>query len=179
MEKFNYNEAKDVAMKLGLLAGFMWAASFLVFVYSFPGSMAEVGYLVGMASVIVIGMRLRRLRKSVEGMSLMNTWWVAWFTFMCAMLLTTAVQYVYFNWFDEGRMLEGIMTLLQDEKVVSVYTEAGGKEMLEQLTKSINELADLSIRQLVMSFMSSNMMMGLIASILSTLMTIGSGKLKS
>lgn len=172
MEKFNYNEAKDVAMRLGLVAGAMWIASFYGFVYGFPGGWAEVAYLLGMASVPVMGMRLRRIRRSTPQMTLGQVWWVAWFTFMCAMLLTTAAQYVYFGWLDHGRLVGGILQLLQDEKVVAAYTEAGGSEMLGQLTEGVKALGEVSTRELVMSFMSSNMMIGLIASILSTLMTI-------
>lgn len=179
MEKFNYNEAKDVAMKLGLVAGGMWLVSFYGFVYSFPSGMAELSYLLGMASVPVIGMKLRRIRSVVEGMSLMNAWWVAWFTFMCAMLLTTAGQYIYFGWLDNGRLVEGILTLLQDEQVVKVYSEAGGAEMLSQLTEGVKSLSEVGIRELVMSFMSSNMMIGLIASILTALMTIGTKKIEN
>lgn len=172
MDKFNYNEAKDVAMRLGLIAGGMWAVSFLLFVYTFPGAMAEVGYLLGMASVPVMGMRMRRLRRSVPGMTLGQVWWVAWFTFMCAMLLTTAVQYVYFGWLDDGRLMEGILTMMQDEEIVKAYGAAGGAEMLTELTEGIRTLGEVSVRELVMSFMSSNMMIGLVASVLSTLMTI-------
>lgn len=176
MDKFNYNEAKDVAMRLGLIAGGMWAVSFLLFVYTFPGAMAEVGYLLGMASVPVMGMRMRRLRRSVPGMTLGQVWWVAWFTFMCAMLLTTAGQYVYFGWLDNGRLVEGILAMLQDEQVVKAYTEAGGTEMLQQLTDGVKALGEVSVRELVMSFMSSNMMIGLIASIIATLCAIGAKK---
>lgn len=172
MEKFNYNEAKDVAMRLGLVAGTIWVASFLMVVYGYRGVMGEVGYLLGMASVPMIGMRLRRIRRSLEGMTLMNAWWVAWMTFMCAMLLTTAAQYVYFQWLDDGRMVEGILSLLRDEQVVKAYSEAGGQEMLGQLTSAVEQLGLLDVRELVMSFMSSNIMIGMLASILAALMTI-------
>lgn len=173
MTKFNYMEAKEDAMQLGLLTGCLWIASFALVVYNLPSVLAEIGYILGIASIPFVGLRLRKLRTLVCEMTLGRTLWVAWFTFMCAILLLTMAQYIYFAFLDNGRFVENILAMLSAKEVVDAYTEVGGAEMLEQVTESIKMLADTSVRELVMSFMTSNLMVGLGGSLVAALMTLG------
>lgn len=174
MKKYNFNEANELAMRLGLVAGTMWIASFSLVVWNIPSATMEFGYLLGIASIPVMGMQFRRLRRHVDGMSLRNTWWMSWFTFIYAVLLLTIAQYIYFRWIDNGRMVEGLLALISNPEVTEVYRQMGNEKMLNELKDAVSLMGEAPIKELVMSFMSSNLLIGMLSSFLATFMTIGS-----
>ena len=106
-------------------------------------------------------------------MNTLRCWWMTWFSFMCTVLLTTAVQYMYFAWLDNGRIWAKMGSLFASKEVVEVYTQAGASDMLEQIQQLISEMPSLPVRDVVMSLMTSNLFIGFIFSVLSLLFIIG------
>lgn len=174
MEMFDYREARRYAMQLGLKVAGTWIISFLMFVYLFPSMVSQLAYLVGLSSIALAGIQIRRYRQQEESLTMLRCWWVSWFTYMCCALLTTAAQYIYFAWFDQGRLMGSMANLLASDEIREVYTQMQATDLLENLQRAVEELAALPVKELVMSLMSTNMILGLIFSILTLLCLIGS-----
>lgn len=173
METFDFKEARSKAMQIGLLGCAFWSGSFLLFVYTFPSFISELSTVLGLSSVAVVGGIVRRLRQENASMNTLRCWWMTWFSFMCTVLLTTAVQYMYFAWLDNGRIWAKMGSLFASKEVVEVYTQAGASDMLEQIQQLISEMPSLPVRDVVMSLMTSNLFIGFIFSVLSLLFIIG------
>ena len=161
-------------MQLGLSTAATWIVSFLMFVYLFPSIASQLAYPLGLSSIAVAGVRIRRYRQQEQSLTMLRCWWVSWFTFMCCVLLTTAAQYVYFAWFDNGRLTSSMANMLASEEVRQAYAMMQATDLLENLQRAVEELASIPVRELVMSLMSTNMILGLIFSILTLLCLIGS-----
>lgn len=159
-------------MKLGLAVSMTWIASFLVVVLTFPSGISQLGYLAGLLSIFVVGRELRR-RRQTTSMSFFVCLWVSWLTFLCVVLLTTAAQWLYFACFDKGSFFGSLLTYLNSDEVRQVYQDAQGTAFLEQLQGMMVDMQSLSVKDLVMSFMSVNLILGLLFSLFSLLFLIG------
>ncbi|MBQ0049763.1 MAG: DUF4199 domain-containing protein [Bacteroidales bacterium] len=172
MELINFSELRNYSMKLGLAVSMTWIASFLVVVLTFPSAISQLGYLAGLLSICVVGRELRRCRNA-KPMSFVACLWVSWLTFLCVVLLTTAVQWLYFACFDNGSFFGSLLTYLNSDEVRQVYHDPQGVAFLEQLQGLMVDIQSLSVKDLVMSFMSVNLILGLIFSLFSLLFLIG------
>lgn len=174
MEIFDYKEARRYAMRLGLAVAGTWVVSFLMFATSFPSMWAQLSYLVGLASIPLAGIKIRKYRQQEPSLNILRCAWVAWFTFFCCVLLTTAVQYGYFALIDEGRMCNNIANLLNSPEVEEAYKAMNATQMLENFKIAASELQTMSIKDFVMGLMSTNFLLGFFFAILSLLCLIGS-----
>lgn len=159
-------------MKLGLYVSLTWIVSFLTVVLAFPSSLSQMGYLLGLLSIVVVGRSLRRSR-SVSGWPFVTCLWVSWFTFLCVVLLTTGAQWVYFALVDDGHFFGSLLSFLSSDEVRQLYSDENGQHFLEQLQSMMVEMQSLSVKDIIMSFMFVNLMIGLVFSMLSLLFLIG------
>ena len=90
MEKYNYDTANRFAMTLGLRVGLVWIVSFILVVLSFPSLFSDLGLMVGLVSLPLVGMNLRRFRRTLQDFTLFRLLWTSWYTFLCGVLLLTA-----------------------------------------------------------------------------------------
>lgn len=174
MEVFDFKAARQYAMSLGLTVACTWIVSFLMFASLFPSLGAQLAYLLGLASIPLVGIRLRRYRQQEPTMTIGKCWWVSWFTFMCCVLLTTAAQYAYLAWIDGGRLCNNVVNMLHSPEVVNAYEAAKATDILESFQRAAAELQGMSVKDFTMGLMSTNMILGLIFSLISLLFLMGS-----
>ena len=173
MEVYDFKEARRYAMQLGLQASLFWIGSFLLFAYTFPSFLSELSMLIGLASAWYVGMKVKRRRQEDRALNGLRCWSLTWLTFICTVLLTTIVQYFYFAVLDGGMMLAKLDQMFSSPQIVELYRQSQATDMLEQLQVSIHEMQSLTVRELMMSFMTTNLLLGFIFSLLSLLCIIG------
>lgn len=173
MENFDFKTVRNDAMRLGLSVGITWIISFYMFVYSFPSIFMLIAILIGMLSIVQAGRAVRLYRRMKQWMTGLRCWWMLWFAFMCATLLTTCAQLIYFKYLDHGSLVNKMQTMISDEGLIKAYESAGMTESLEQLRISISSISQMSVSQVAWGFLESNIMIGFIFSAISMLFILG------
>lgn len=171
---FDYKEARSYAMKLGLFSGAIWIVSFLLFAYTIPSLAAGAAYMLGLASIPLVGIKVRKYRQENAGLTMLRCWWMTWFTFMCTVLLTSAVQFVYFAYLDDGHFFRSLGEILLGRDMEVAYQQAQATDLLEQMKEALAQMGELSAKDITMSFTSQNLILGFIFSGVSLLCLIGS-----
>lgn len=174
MEKYDNELATRFAMNLGLRVGLVWIVSFCIVVFTFPSFLSEVGLLTGLMALPIAGLSLRRLKSMVEDITTWRLAWVSWYTYMCAVLLLTAAQYVYFAFLDKGRLLRNMTELYSSPETTEALQQAGATDMLNVIQESLEQMGEMTTKDMMMGFLLMNMMMGVAFALLSMLFTIRS-----
>ncbi|MGI6233441.1 MAG: DUF4199 domain-containing protein [Prevotella sp.] len=133
------------------LAG-LWIASFVA-VVAMPG--ASVGGLLAMITPLMLYWLLRRFRdKVLDGyISFRRGLAYTWYTSFYACLLFAVVQYVYFQFLDNGTFLANIETSLKE--AAPAYREMGMS--VAQLEEAVRTVGLMPPVQLVFAFMMQNL----------------------
>ena len=111
---FDTTAARQYCMERGTLVGVLTSLSFLCSMYGL--TMPSLGLLSNALGLVAIWMTVRSIRKfrmQTGGVSFGRACWLAIMTYLFAILLTAAVQFVYFQFFDQGRLTTQVQTLLE------------------------------------------------------------------
>lgn len=158
-----------LAARLGLAVAAVWTLSFLIVVRTFPGFFCELGYLVGLFSVVIVSTNLRHARQKLMPIP----WWqgltLCLLSFMGGTLITTLVQYIYFAFVDGGHFINLMAESMQDPALAKAMKEAGNSELLEQMKQIMGNMQEMTPRELTMQLFSTNVTFTLLFSLLSTL----------
>lgn len=180
MEMYDYGLSRRFGMALGLRVGIMWIASFLLVVYTFPSLFVDLGIGLGFLALPLAGMNLRRFVQHVDGCVGFRAFWTSWFTYMCAMLVTTAGQYLYFAFLDGGRFVNNLVEMYSSKEVVELNEKLmGSSDMLAQMQQSLEQMQGMSTKETMMMFLFVNIMAAAIFSGFTMLFTIGAKRIKN
>ena len=173
MEKYNNDNANQFAMTLGLRAGLVWIVSFYLVVLSFPSLISDLGLMVGLMSLPLVGLSLRRLRRTASEAGAFLLFKLSWYTYMCAVLLLTAAQYAYFAFLDKGHLLQRMTNLYTSPEMAEALEQAGASNMLATIQQSLEMMGEMTVKEMMMGFLLMNMFLGMAFSFLSMLFTMG------
>lgn len=165
-------QLRSYAAWYGMWLGICWSASFLLTMAGLTNPMAgNIAFLVGIASLPFAVWMLRNFGRFVVPLSLPRAWLMAWLMFAAAALITTAVQYIYFAYFDEGRLLQAYTDILsQPEQHDLLQQMLPGQDIDAMMDEIIALYSSLSLSQLTMQFLIWNLL-------LATLMAFPAGLL--
>lgn len=108
-------QSRAYAAWYGLQVGLCWVLSFGLSMWSlrepFAGNFA---LLIGLASIPFAVWLMRNFRRTVASLSLRRAWHMSWMLFLCAALITTAAQYVYFAYLDGGQLARSYGEIMSD-----------------------------------------------------------------
>lgn len=112
-ETFDGPQARAYSMEYGVVVGLLCSASFLCTMYGASSILlAQVSNVLALIAVYVAGRLIRSFRTNVASLTFGRTCYMALLTYLFAILLTALVQYVYFAYFDQGRLMTQIDHLL-------------------------------------------------------------------
>ena len=99
----------------GVQVGLCWIASFGLSMWSlrepFAGNFA---LLTGLASIPLGAWLMRGFQTNIAPLTARFAWHMAWMMFLCAALLTTAAQYIYFAYIDGGLLARAYSEMLNN-----------------------------------------------------------------
>ncbi len=167
-----YEQLKAFARIDGALVTLLWTVSFACFVGNFHNAMFGLGFFVfGAASLVVASVRLKRYRDQVlDGfISYRRALIYSLFTYLYASLLFAMVQFLYFQFIDNGFLMTNYMAATESKDFQQMMQVYGVKP--EDLRLAMENLASLRPIEIAMQFFSTNIMLGFFVSIPVALIT--------
>lgn len=153
--------------KIGFYTGLCWSASFILAMISLTQpAWGFAGNLLGILSIWVAGVQLRAMQSLLSGnmssWAVRQRWHKSLHVQLLAALLCTFVQYLYFRFFDNGRMLTSM---------TEVYTNPSYTEVLQESMPEFNPqdvldlLSQITLTDLTLNFLIINCFLAIVLSI--------------
>lgn len=160
-------QSRAFAAWYGLWVGVLWVASFGLTVWGLTTPVVgNFALLVGLASLPLAVWMLRGFREVVAPLPLRRAWYMAWMMFLCAALLTTAAQFVYFAYFDEGRIAVAYSGIIaQPEMHDMLQRMMPGQDVDALANEAITAFNETPPSQLAIQFLFWNVLLATIFAI--------------
>ena len=149
---FDAGLARSYCMQYGLVVGLLASASFLFTMYgpSYPifGLMGPVFAIIAFVAAIRL---IRGYQKTVAQLTFSQTCYMVLFTYLFAIILTAAVQYVYLAWLDQGRLLTQVEEVMAMPEYKAWFDNLSGgddKELMKELTTLMGNPARMTFQLL-------------------------------
>lgn len=153
--------------KIGFFTGLCWSASFVLAMLSLTQPVwGFAGNFLGVLSIWVAGVQLRVFQQMPSEKSqpwgIRARWHKSLVVQLLAAVLCTFVQYLYFRYFDNGRMLTALTELYTNP----VYTDAMKEAMPEYNPQEVIDLlSKITFTDLTFTFMVMNSFLAIVISI--------------
>ncbi len=157
----------DAAGWMALPIGLMWSASFLCTMYGTERPfLSMLSTVLAIISIYMLYKQLTNYYRLYPSVSWLHILRLSFVTCLLAGLLTDMVQYAYFLWLDNGRLLSILGTSMQNEE----YREAWKKMMPEVDLNEMQKLVQsMTVRDIVLQLAFYNIILALPASLLAAL----------
>ena len=152
----------------GAIIGVMWVVSFFCFIGNLQMPMLGLaGMAIGIYSIILAAMRLRKFRDRILGgrISFGKATLYSIMTYFYATILMAVGQYVYFQFIDQGYMVNQTIAMLSMPETAKVVTEVYGmdpKQMIAILQATMGTIRPIEI---AFQFLTLNVILGIIISV--------------
>ena len=149
----------DVASWMALPIGLMWSASFLCTMYGTDRPLLSMlSTALSIISIYTLYKQLTNYRRLFPMVSWLYIMKLSFVTCLLAGLLTDAVQYAYFLFLDNGRLLSFLGTTLQSEEYREVWKQMMPEVNLNEMQKLIQSM---TIRDIMMQLTLYNIFLAL------------------
>ena len=159
----NVSEAQQTrayAAYYGLWVGIAWSASFGLTMLGLKEPLAgNVGLIIGLCSIFLAVWLLRGFRETIAPLTLRRAWSMAWMMFLCAALLCTAAQYIYFAYLDDGLLVRTYGELLQQPEMQDMMGKMlPGQDVTAMMDDALTTFAATPPSQLALQFLFWNVL---------------------
>ena len=157
----------DAASWRALPIGIMWAASFLCTMYGYDRPvLSMLSSALGVISIFLLYKQLTNYRRLFPSTSWLHVLRLSFVACLLAGLLIDAVQYLYFLFLDNGRLLSLLSTTMQSEEYREAWQQIMPEANLEEIQKMIQQM---TVRDIMMQLATYNIMLALPLSLLAAL----------
>ena len=160
-----YKQLKAFARIDGALLGIMWTVSFACYVMGLDNPMLMMGgMLIVVCSPFFAAQRLRKFRDYARDgiITFKRAYAYSVLVFFYAALIFAAVQYIYFEFIDQGHIMSHIINIMnepQNKKIIETY------DMQQSLDDSIKLMAQTRAIDYALNNLSINIIIGLMLSL--------------
>ncbi len=161
-----YKQLKAFARVDGLYVSLVWIGSFACYVYGLTSPLTSLfGMIAALVSPFYAGKRLKKYRDDVcEGtISFARAAFYYLSIFMYASLLFAVAQYIYFEFLDNGHLVNTIAATLSSPEAGPLL-KAYGLDM-KQVDMALAELREISPIFFAVNVLTTNIMIGAVLSI--------------
>ena len=152
---------------MALPIGIMWAASFLCTMYGYDRPvLSMLSSALGVISIFLLYKQLTNYRRLFPSTSWLHVLRLSFVACLLAGLLIDAVQYLYFLFLDNGRLLSLLSTTMQSEEYREAWQQIMPEANLEEIQKMIQQM---TVRDIMMQLATYNIMLALPLSLLAAL----------
>ena len=154
-------QSRAYAAYYGLWVGLCWIGSFALTMYGLKEPFAgNFGLLIGLCSLPLAIWLLRGFRELVAPLPLRRAWHMAWMMFLCAALLCTAAQYIYFAYLDGGLLMRTYSELLQQPEMQEMMAKMlPGQDAKAIMEEALTQFAATPPSQLAFQFLFWNVLL--------------------
>lgn len=157
----------DAAGWMALPIGLMWSASFLCTMYGTERPfLSMLSTVLAIISIYMLYKQLTNYYRLYPSVSWLHILRLSFLTCLLAGLLTDMVQYAYFLWLDNGRLLSILGTSLQNEEYREVWKKMMPEVDLNEMQKLVQSM---TVRDIVLQLAFYNVILALPASLLAAL----------
>jgi len=160
-------------MEYGTFVGLAWGGVFLTYVEGISHNngllMLLCFMLCGVSLVLpmVLGMRLNKKMALIkERLSYFQGLFFAFSMFMYACLLNGLIVFAYFNFFDDGLLMEQLNALLTQPEMVQTYEQLGMGVQHAQMLDILQETDGLSAWEKTLLIFNNNFFISLFFSVI-------------
>ncbi len=160
-----YEYIKAYARIDGAIMGGLWILSFICFIAQFYMPLLSMAsMIIGVVSIIITAMRLKKFRDNIlDGiMSYWKAYGYSMLTYFYAALLMAAAQYIYFQFIDNGFLINQYTVMTSSPEFKSMMTLYGIKA--EEMKLTMDTIASLRPIDVALQFFSTNIILGLVIS---------------
>ena len=153
--------------RIGFFTGLCWSASFVLAMLSLTQpSWGFAGNLLGVLSIWVAGVQLRAMQMSIpkeeSHWGVRQRWHKSLQVQLLAALFCTFVQYVYFRYVDNGRMLTALTEVYTNPQ----YTDLLKQSMPEFKPQDILDVfSQITLTDLTINFLLVNSFLAIVLSL--------------
>ncbi len=166
----------DAAGWMALPIGLMWSASFLCTIYGTERPLLSMlSTALGIISIYTLYKQLTNYRR-LYPTSWLHIMKLSLVTSLLAGLLTDAVQYAYFLWLDDGRLLSILSTAFQSEEYRELWKQMMPEANLDEMQKLVQSM---TVRDIMMQLAFYNILLALPFSLFAALPVRAQGKIKN
>jgi len=160
-----YVQLRAFARQDGALLGAIWTLSFACFIgeFSFP-ILGTLAMIIAMFTPVFVAIRLKNFRDYGRGgvISFKRAFAYSVFTFFYASLIFALVQWIYFQFIDNGYLLKQYNLFMASDNVKELFEAYGVKEQMEE---NLGLFGQLSAIDKVLNFLPVNITVGIFLSL--------------
>lgn len=166
-------QTRAYAAYYGFWVGACWIICFALFIYGLTVPfVGDLGLLVGLCSLLVAVRLMRGFRDTIAPLPLRRAFSMGWLIFMAAALLTTAAQYIYFAYLDDGLLTRSYSELIQQPEVHEMLQKMMPAADIDALSSEMmTTFAATPPSQLAFTFLFWNTMLATILAIPAALLS--------
>lgn len=175
-ENLDTRVVNQFCMYYGAIVGTLTSASFLCSMLGLQSAVwGLMSNVLGVMAVYVAGRQVRNLRQTYQPFGFGRVCWTTVQVYLYAILLTGAVQYIYFTFFDKGRLAGALEAMFnQDAYKQMLQSMLNGQDTTEALRLVTEAL--LSPTGATIQMMWMNIMIALFLLIPTALIAISGGE---
>ena len=165
-----YKISRDFSLEYGTILGIIWFITFFTCVNGLVGGNVLL-MLIGMSFMgitalmpIYLAWRYKQHLKAGERVPMSIAWLFVALMFFYAAVLTGVGEYLYFQYYDKGRVVEFFMRFLASPETEAQYKTIGASDFLQQSREGLAELASLSPLDLTLNLFANNLFFSLLYS---------------
>ena len=160
----------DAAGWIALPIGIVWSASFLCTMYGTDRPfLSLLGTALGLYSIFLLYRQLTNYHRHFPSVNWLHIFRLSFLACLLAGLLTDAVQYLYFVFLDNGRLLSVLGTTLQSEE----YREAWQKMLPETNLDEVQQMIQsMTVRDIMLQLTLYNALLALPVSLIAAIATL-------
>ncbi len=153
----------DAAGRMALPIGLMWSASFLCTMYGTDHPLLSMlSTVLAIISIYALYKQLTNYRHLYPSVSWLHILKLSFVTCLLAGLLTDAIQYAYFLWLDNGRLLTTLGTALENEEYREIWKQMMPEADLNEIQKMVQSM---TVRDIMVQLAFYNILLALPASL--------------
>lgn len=157
----------DAAGWMALPIGLMWSLSFLCTMYGRERPvLSMLSTVLGVISIFMLHRQLKNYRKLYPSVSWLHILRLSFVTCLLAGLLTDMVQYLYFVYLDNGRLLSFLNDMFQSEEYRETFQKMLPGTSLEEMQKIIQ---GMTVRDIMLQMVFYNLLLALPLSLIAAL----------
>lgn len=170
--KFDRQQARAYCMQYGAVVGIVCSLSFLCMMYAGNSPLlGATGNALGLFALWKAGRQIRKFRLTVSPIGFGKACYMAILTYLFAILVVAVVQYIYFRFLDEGRMVAQVEQLLTLPEYHKMLVQMAGTEDIEShLTSTLDMMRNPT--QMTIQLLSTNLFLSLLLTIPTALIAI-------
>mgnify|MGYP002855156217 CR=1 FL=1 len=154
-------QTRAYAAYYGLWVGLCWAASFALTMYALSHpSVGSLGLILGLCSVPLGVWLMRGFRQTVAPLPLRRAWHMAWMMFLCAALLCSAAQHIYFAYIDGGLLVRSYSEMFQQPELHDMMQQMlPGQNIDTMMEEALTAFSTTPPSQLALQFLFWNVLL--------------------